>query len=230
MSWIRRSRRHRLAALAALATLVLGVLAGVAVLLFAGGEPDVGEAVPLELEEPTDFRNVFDVNGDRAELRDEDVDAIVHTLEGYLRAAAVEPLERDPEEDEDDGRPPPDPRQFFTEAARPRLGTDDRLTLLDVHLPRAKHGVSMDFGRLAVAGLVDAEGAAKVVVATIDVQTRVRTGRLEGTEGADAVVVRRRGDLVLEPSGAGFLIAGYRLEVSRTFGRATTTTQAAFGR
>lgn len=216
---------------AAVVAAAIGV--SVFVLLRDEGPPPPPPAQPLSLSAPRTVEQVFDVTGASGELPREDVGAIVAIVERYVRAASIGPLEHDPDAESDDGgddggsasEAPPPLRPLFTEAARPRLGGEDRLALADDHLPFARYGVSTERATLDLAALVE-EDRGVVAVATIDLELVARFDRdvLE-----DFVVIDRTGDLILERVDDRWRIGGYHLRTERSFRGRTTTTEASFG-
>ncbi len=232
----RRSRRLRvvLVSLAGAAVVVAAGATGLVLFLGEEDEDPPPPAKPLALTAPRSVDEVYSAAGDD-QLTPEEIAGVVDSVEDYLRAAAIAPIEHDPEaEDGDDGgdaedggnasasAEPPELGRFFTEAAARRLDTDDRLALADDFLPFAKYGVSTEHATVELAALVG-DGGAAVVAATIDVQTVVRYED-------DDVIVDRRGRLVLEPADGRWVIRSYDVRAERIFGSETTTTsEAAFG-
>lgn len=212
----------------AVVALALVVVAAVVLL---GGDDDgsdvtAGPTGPIELATPT-TADVFNLAGEPAQLSTEDLEAVLTTVEGYLTAATLNaPTTELPEEGETTTTaagtsPPSDPRPFFTDAASAQFETDDASALSDGHLAPADGASPQSATVPSLAGLVGDDGAGQLVALTIDVTTVVDLD--------DDVIIRRTGDLVLEPTEAGWRISGYDLTVERTLGSETTTTQAAFG-
>lgn len=208
-------RRHLLAGVAGM---FVALAAGLTIIAFVigGGEDEPPPKKPLIIAAPATLDDVFNLQGQPAELPAEDVAAIEALIKGYLEAATIEPLEHDPDDEES---PAPTPlATYFTEPAAARLETDDRLALADDHLPRAEHGVSTERANLDLAALLGEDGSAQLVAATIDVSMVVRTGD-------DDIIVDRAGDLVLERVEGDWRIGGYEMAVERIFASETTTTQ-----
>lgn len=209
-------RRHLLAGIAGVFVALAAGSTVVAFLIGGGGEEEPPPKKPLTIAAPATLDDVFNLQGQPAELPAEDVAAIEALIKGYLEAATIEPLEHDPDAEES---PAPTPlARYFTEAASTRLETDDRLALADDHLPRAEHGVSTERADLDLAALLGEDGSAQLVAATIAVSMVVRTGD-------DDVIIDRAGDLVLERVEGDWRIGGYEVTVERTFASETTTTQ-----
>lgn len=215
--------------------LVAGAVVLVAVVVFVftgtgGGGSDEGvvNATPLHLTmaDPSTAK-VYGSDGQPTQLAAADRDAVQRAIEGYLQAATVTPLDQKahPKKDETGAA---NLAPWFTTTAGPRLSGTDHEALADDGLPAAKHGVSTDFANATGLAALVQNGKAQLVTLTIDVQMTVRTGKLAGQE-ADAVVVHRQGDLLLQPVNGQWKIGGYHLKVTRDFGNATTTTKAAFG-
>lgn len=217
------------------AVVAIAVVVSVAVMFFAGGDEDPPPpAQPLEAalktpKDPTGLSDIFAVSGEQARLSKKELRAIRSTIAGYLEAATVAPLQFDPEDD--DAESPPPLERFFTDRAARRLDGRDRRALSDDHLPFAKFGVSTEKANVDLTALVNDDGA-QLVVASIKVRMRARTGDLEDVEvdgeEADAIEIKRTGDLVLEPVKTNqWRIGGYEIEVRRDFGFAVETEEAA---
>lgn len=208
-------RRHLLAGVAGV---FVALAAGLTVVAFVigGGEEAPPPKKPLTVAAPATLDDVFNLQGQPAELPAEDVAAIEALIKGYLEAATIEPLEYDPDAEEPVAPTPL--ATYFTEPAAARLETDDRLALADNHLPRAEHGVSTERADLDLAALLGEDGSAQLVAATIDVSMVVRTGD-------DDIIIDRAGDLVLERVEGEWRVGGYEVTVERTFASETTTTQ-----
>lgn len=230
----RRSRRLRVVLVSLAGAAVVVALGATGLVLFLGEDEDPPPpAKPLALTAPQSVDEVYSVAGD-ARLTPQEIAGVVDSVEDYLRAATITPIEHDPEAEDGDDRSdaedgdasasaePPELGRFFTDPAARRLDTDDRRALADDFLPFAKYGVSTERATVELAALVG-DGGAAVVAATIDVQTVVRYED-------DDVIVDRRGRLVLEPADGRWVIRGYDVRAERIFGSETTTTsEAAFG-
>jgi len=233
---LRDDRRFQATVAVAAAAIVAMVVGVVGLLTAGGGTSPPPPPDPLVVRLPTDLSGVYSVTGEPSRLDEADLRAVTATVRGYLEAATIAPLEADPDPDASTTAPDRPARplsSFFTDAAAARLDGPDRIALSDAHLPHALHQVSTDFARLpTLTALVGEDGRGLVVAVSLDVRMRVRTGDLdlEGDADVDAVVVRRRGDLVLQPVDGAWRIGGYQLRVERRYGTATTTTsEAAFG-
>lgn len=224
--------RDRRKLLLALTGAVVGI-AVIAVLLTSvlgdGGDGGKGTTAaedlqPLRLTAPPDTSGIIGVDGQPAQLSDEEMDAVLDVVLGYLRAATVTAVTTErPDEDETTTTEPGtrSVASYFTRVAATRLESDDVIVLTDEHLPFAGDGVSTTKLTVALAGIVQ-DGTAQFVNASIDVVMVVK--------GDEDITVQRRGDLVLRSNEGTWGIAGYQLSVQRDFGdRTTTTSEAAFG-
>lgn len=205
---------------------VLAVAAVVAVVLVALGDGDDGDdgpvapdVLPAALTAPADTSGVIDVDGRPAALSQEELDAVVAVVEGYLGEATVDPLSRPPS-DETTTTAADDPglEALFADAVKGRLQGGDILALSDAHLGFAEGGVLTDRATLSLSGVVQ-DGSAQFLNAAIDVVMVVR--------GDQPVTVKRTGDLVLRLVDGQWKIAAYKIKAEREFGDLTTTSEAA---
>jgi hypothetical protein len=136
----------------------------------------------------------------------DDVHAAVHgVVFRYLRDAVLTPMR--------DGAPGPGLDHIATDVARARLLGPDRAALLDEGLPPSE-AVVADRAEARLTGLAGHDGAPAIVVATVEIDAH--------GDGDGRPTVQRRGELVLVPAGAGWLIDGYTMSVTRTAGDLTT--------
>jgi len=138
--------------------------------------------------------------------------AVMATLTGYVNAATVTPLRKGAIDDAGLAT-------ALAPAVAARLAGPDRAVLIDEGLPKATSKVKVTATPVALTGLADGAGSVVVVTATVDTTTTVKT-----TKGK--LVIKRAGDLVLEPDNGTWKITGYTLNVDRA-GKAvrpTTTT------
>ena len=153
--------------------------------------------------------------GDAPDTIPDDVrTAVIATLTGYVNAATVMPLQQGAVDDAGLAT-------ALAPAVAARLAGPDRAVLVDEGLPRAKptSKVKVTATPVALTGLADGAGSVVVVTATVDTTTTAKT-----TKGK--LVIKRTGDLVLEPDNGTWKITGYTLNVDRA-GKAvrpTTTT------
>lgn len=207
--------------------LVAIALVGVLLATVLGGSDDEKREAapvvqPLALTAPADTTGILGVDGQPTQLPQADLDAILATITGYLKDATVTPLSTPPEGDETTTSAPeanPLRAHFGPDAAGNVQGVALQ-ALSDAHLGFAADGVSTSKLNVALAGLVQ-DGATQYVDATIDVVMVVN--------GEQAVTVARTGSLVLQPIDGSWKITAYRIDVARTVGGQTTTSEAAFG-
>ncbi|MBI2169214.1 MAG: hypothetical protein HYU28_06895 [Actinobacteria bacterium] len=225
ISDLRTDRRKLLLTVAGAAVAIALIVVVLATVLGGGdGEGDGGPPPggTLALTAPPDTSGIVGLDGQPAQLTPADLDAIVATIEGYLRDATITPLSQTPDETSTTQAGPAPLAAHFVEALTPRLGGDDALTLTDAHLGVAEDGVSTAKATATLAGLVQ-DGAAQFVNATIDVVVLAKGVPAED----DEVTIKRSGDLVLRPVEGGWKIAAYKLSVEREFGDRTEESQAA---
>lgn len=203
----RASRARRAALLACAATAVAAV--GISI-------PPAGAA---KTPKPVVTMTSGDVTvykvGDAPDTIPDDVrNAVMATLTGYVNAATVIPLQKGVVDDAGLAT-------ALAPAVAARLAGPDRAVLVDEGLPKAKSKskVKVSATPVALTGLADGAGSVVVVTATVDTTTTAKT-----TKGK--LVIKRTGDLVLEPDNGTWKITGYTLNVDRA-GKAmrpTTTT------
>ncbi len=138
--------------------------------------------------------------------------AVIATLTGYVNAATVAPLRKGKVDDVGLAT-------ALAPAVAARLTGPDRAVLVDEGLPKATSKVEVAATPVALTGLADGTGSIVVVTATVDATATAKT-----TKGK--LLIKRTGDLVLEPDNGTWKITGYTLNVDRV-GKAvrpTTTT------
>lgn len=138
--------------------------------------------------------------------------AVMATLTGYVNAATVRPLQKGVVDDAGLAN-------ALAPAVAARLAGPDRAVLVDEGLPKATSKIKVSATPVALTGLADGAGSIVVVTAAVDATTTAKT-----TKGK--LVIKRTGDLVLEPDNGTWKITGYTLNVDRA-GKAvrpTTTT------
>ncbi len=143
--------------------------------------------------------------------------AVMATLTGYVNAATVTPLRKGAVDDAGLAT-------ALAPAVAARLAGPDRAVLVDEGLPKATSRVKVAATPVALTGLADGAGTVVVVTANVDATTTTKTAK-------GRLVIKRTGDLVLEPDNGTWKITGYTLNVVRA-GRAaiptpTTTVPAA---
>lgn len=132
-------------------------------------------------------------------LSDEERDAIISTLDGYVNTATMEPLR---------GKPVGDLTAFFTPEAAPALTGTDRDALVDEGLPTATAKVKGTADPVPLRALADLSGAISLVGATLDITART-------ANAAGPVTVHRVGEMVLRRDGDTWKINSYRVVVGR---------------
>lgn len=124
---------------------------------------------------------------------------IAETVERYVEAATESPLLL--------GEPSPLLESLFTDAAKARLGTDDRLALTDEDVPAV---LALSVGEVRAGITLLAGGGGRPEVAVVAV--RVEVDGFGGSGGG--VTLDRSGELVLLSTPDGWRIDGYRLDAS----------------
>src|SRR4051794_26174121 len=132
-------------------------------------------------------------------LSDEERDAIIATLDGYLNTATMQPLH---------GTPVGDLAGFFTTDAAPSLTGTNRDALVDEGLEPATSTVKVTAQPVPLTALADPAGAINLVGATLDITTST-------ANAAGPVTVHRVGEMVLRRDGNTWKINRYRMVVGR---------------
>jgi hypothetical protein len=138
-------------------------------------------------------------------LPDDVRNAVIATLTGYVNAATVTPLQKGAVDDAGLAT-------ALAPAVTARLAGPDRAVLVDEGLPKATSRVKVAATPVALTGLADGAGSVVVVTANVDATTTTKTAK-------GRLVIKRTGDLVLEPDNGTWKITGYTLNVVRA-GRA----------
>ncbi|HLF99074.1 MAG TPA: hypothetical protein VI916_01280 [Acidimicrobiia bacterium] len=217
---------HRRRLLIGTGAIVAVALVGVLLATVFGGSdddkrPEAPVVRPLALTSPVDTSGIIGVDGQPTQPPQADLDAILAAVTGYLKDATVTPLSTLPDDGVTTTAPAGNPlaAHFGPVAAGSLQGTEIQ-ALSDAHLGFAEGGVATEKLTVALAGIVQ-DGATQYVDATIDVLMVVR--------GDQDVTIARTGNLVLRPLDGSWKITAYRIDVTRTIGSETTTSEAAFG-
>ncbi|MFM8304053.1 MAG: hypothetical protein ACKOA9_07130 [Actinomycetota bacterium] len=145
---------------------------------------------------------VYKVGGAPDTIPDAVRSAVMATLVRYVKAATVTALQKGKADE-----------VTLTSTLAPgvagRLTGPDRAVLVDEGLPKPTSAVKVSAAPVALTGLADGDSAIVVVTAGVDATATAKTAK-------GKVVVKRRGDLVLESENGAWKITGYTLTVDRT--------------
>jgi hypothetical protein len=132
-------------------------------------------------------------------ISDEERDAIMATLDGYVNTATMEPLR---------GKPVGDLTGYFTPEAAAALTGTNRDALVDEGFQPATRTVKGTAQPVPLTALADPAGAINLVGVTLDVTTTT-------ANAAGPVTVHRVGEMVLRRDGNTWKINSYRIVVGR---------------
>lgn len=128
--------------------------------------------------------------------------AVMTTLNGYLNAATVKPLQKGTADDAALGA-------TLAAPVVARLTGADRAVLVDEGLPKSVAKIKVTGTPVALTGLADGSGNVVVVTAQIDTTTTTKSAK-------GPLRITRSGELVFEPDNGAWKITGYSLAVDRT--------------
>ncbi len=148
--------------------------------------------------------------GQPAQLSDADKTAVLHAVDGYVRAATLEPLKGKASNLD----------SLFATGAAPSATAPERDALSDDGLPPMTGGAKATLVPVSMSGLADVSGAIDLVGTTIDLT-------VTGTAGKGAITIHRSGELMFERDGSNWKILSFKLAVTRDgagLGTASSTT------
>jgi hypothetical protein len=223
----RRARRRAFSVVGVVLVVALG--AGLALASCSGGDDDDAAPRTTTVAPKTNLDiSLGDVSADSAgapvTISAEQSQQLLDVLTTYVKGATVEPLRSGKPATADFGA-------IFDAATLASATTTDRGILLDEGLPKVAGDLTVTVQPVALRGLGDQSGNLTLVTAALALDATGATA----LKGAAPLHVVRRGDLTLQPDGAGgWKITAYDVVVARegadlspTTTSATTTTGVA---